>query len=81
MIEEAKGRAFNSVTPRILLLCELSRQDIQTVVASLTTRVKEKMQEDWKELVRGLESLKGTQEKFLTLSMEDTKLIKWWMEG
>ena len=32
-------------------------------------------------LVRYLEHLKVTPEEILTLSTEDTKLIKWWMKG
>ena len=47
------------------------------MVAFLTTRVKVPTYEDWKKLVRVLDHLKVMPEDFLTLSMEDTKLIKW----
>ena len=30
--------------------------------------------------MRVLEYLKGTPEEFLTLSMKDTKMIKWWVD-
>ena len=47
----------------------------------MTTRVKEKMYEDWRKLVRVLAYLKGTPVECLALSMEDTKLIKGWVDG
>ena len=39
------------------------------------------MYKDWKKLVRVLVCLKGMPEEFLALSMEETKLIKWCVDG
>ena len=53
--------------------------DIYTAVAFLTTKVKDPMKKDRKKLVRVLVYLKGIPDQFWTLSMKDTKLIKWWV--
>ena len=39
------------------------------------------MEKYWKILVRVLKFLQGTPEYYLMLSMEGTKLIKWWVDG
>ena len=51
------------------------------MLAFLTTRVKEPTYKYFKKLVRMLTYLKVTPEKCLTISVEDTKLIKWWVDG
>ena len=80
-LEEEEGRDFHRATSRILFLCKRSRTAIQTAVSFLTTRVKEPTEENWKKIVRVLAYLKGTTEECFNLSTQDTKLIKWWVDG
>ena len=47
----------------------------------MSARVKDPKEQDCKNLVRVLEYLKVTPEECLTLSIEYTKLIKWWVGG
>ena len=80
-LEETEGRAFHRATMRFLFLCKRLSPDVRPAVAFLTTRVKEPTDEDWKKLMRVLAYLKVTPEDCLTLSMKNTKLIKWWVDG
>ena len=50
-------------------------------MAFLNTRVKYPTDEYWKILMRVLAYLKRTLEECLALSTEDTKIIKWWVDG
>ena len=68
-LKETEGRAFKRATSKLLLLCKISRPDIYTAVALLTTRIKEPTNEYWKNLARVLAYLKGKPEEGLPLSM------------
>ena len=72
---------FHRAKARLLFLCKRSNPDIQIMIPFLSTRFKEEMDKNRKKLVRVLAYLKGTSEEFLTLSMKDTKLIKWQVRG
>ena len=63
-LEEVEVRAFHRATMRLLFLCKRSRPEIQTVLAFLTTRIKEPMDKDGKKLARLLAYLKVTPEDF-----------------
>eukprot|EP00957_Ditylum_brightwellii_P207069 15351344-Ditylum_brightwellii.AAC.1 len=47
-LDEQQARQFHTSTAKLLFLCKRARQDIQTAVAFLTTRVKEPDSDDWK---------------------------------
>eukprot|EP00957_Ditylum_brightwellii_P173769 13229628-Ditylum_brightwellii.AAC.1 len=51
-LAEEKGRIYHTTTAKLIFLCKRARQDIQTAVASLTTRSKEPDKDDWKKLRR-----------------------------
>ena len=56
-----------------------AHQEIQTVVAFLTTRVKKTDEGDWGKLKRILRYLKGNMKLKLTLSVCDIPVVKWWV--
>ena len=50
-------------------------------VAFLTTRVKRPDEDDWGKLKRVLKYLKGTKHLKLTLSVDDLRLLQWWVDA
>ena len=49
------------------------------MVVVLLTRVKEPNETDWKILVIMIKYLNGTNKKYLTMSADDLKVIKWYV--
>ena len=72
---------FHHVVAGLLFLCNPTRQDIQTVVAFLTTRVKKPDMNDWRKLKRVLTYLKYVKYMKLTLTIDDLLVIKWWVDA
>ena len=62
-------------------MCTRERQDIQTAVAFLTTRVKEPDEDNWGTLKRVLKYLNGTKYLKLTLSVKNLGMLKWYING
>ena len=54
ILPEEMARQFHQTTAQILFLCKRSRPDVEKLVSSLTTRVKENDVEDWGKLRHGL---------------------------
>jgi hypothetical protein len=46
----------------------------------LCTRVKDPNQADWEKLMRVMTSLNGTKEENLTLSADDLRVVKWFVD-
>ena len=80
-LEVMEGRIFHRATARLLLLQKRSSLDVHPEVELMTTRVKKTTEKDWEIMVRVSAYLKGMPEECLKLSMEDTKLIKLWVDG
>jgi hypothetical protein len=58
------------------------RQDIQTAVSFLTTRVKDPDEDNWKKLVSMLKYLNGTRYMKLTLVSDEMNfIIHWYVDG
>ena len=74
-------QAFHHMMAQLLFLCMQARRDILTVVAFLTTRAKEPDEDDWGKLKRVLRYLNGTLFMKLTLTVEDLRTIKWWVDS
>ena len=60
LLSEEMARQFHRTTAQLLFLCKRARQDIETLVSFLTTRVKDPDEDDWGKLRHGLMYLKGT---------------------
>ena len=61
-------------------MLSLSRHDIQTDVAFLTTCVKQPDEYDCSKLVRVINYLKGTRGLKLTLCVHGLYILKWWVD-
>jgi hypothetical protein len=80
-LDEEMARSFHTMTAKLLFLCKRARQDIQTAVAFLTTRVKGPDEDDWKKLRRVMVSLTGTRKLVRTLSATKLNITTWWVDG
>eukprot|EP00957_Ditylum_brightwellii_P172111 13103509-Ditylum_brightwellii.AAC.1 len=74
------AQAFHTAVARLLFVCKHARQDIQTSIAFLTTRVKAPDKHDWKKLKCLLRYLKGTIDLTLILTADNLNLAKWWVD-
>ena len=57
------------------------RPDIHQTVVVLSTMVKKCNDTDWQKLARMIKYLNGTNKKFLTLSADDLKVVKWYVDA
>ena len=78
-LPEKTAQLFHHITAKLLYLCKRTRQDIQTAVAFLCTRVKSPDTDDYKKLTRVIQYLRGTQE--LTLTIEPNEHPNWWVDS
>ena len=61
-LPEVKAQLFHHLVAKLLYLCRHKRQDIQTAVTFLCTRVKELDEDDIKKLVKVMQYSRGTRE-------------------
>jgi hypothetical protein len=80
LLDKSKKEAFHTMVAKGLFLCKRARPDIQPTIAVMTTRVMKPNESDWLKLKRLLEYLKGTAKKVLTLSIDDMRVIKWFVD-
>lgn len=83
-LSEKKAKVFHNFAARGLFATKRSRPDIHTAIAFLTTRVREPDEDDWKKLQRMMRNLQGTLDLVLTLSGDETDIVKyieWWIDG
>ncbi len=80
-LEEERALAFHHTVAQLLFMATRARQDIQTAVAFLTTRVKAPDENNWGKLKRVLKYLNGTKFLKLTLSVGDLGMLKWYLDG
>jgi hypothetical protein len=81
VLEEERALAFHHMVAQLLFMCMRARQDIQTAVAFLTTRVKSPDKDNWGQLKRVLKYLNVTKYLKLRLSMENVGMLKWYVDG
>ena len=62
-------------------MSKITRPDIHQTLAVLSTKVKEPDENDWQKLARIINFLNGTKEKYLNLSAEDLKVVKWYVDA
>lgn len=76
-----RSAIFHQFVAQLLFVSSRSRRDIQTAVAFLTTRVKSPDEHDWVKLRRVMKYLKGTRFLKLTLSAENLRVLKWYVDS
>ena len=81
VLDADSGKLFHSIFAKILFISRRARPDIQVPIGFLGTRVTCSTQEDWIKLKLVLEYLKNTIETPLTLGMNGTSLVSWWVDA
>jgi len=74
-----QGQLFHHLVAKLLYLSKLTRQDIQTAVAFLCTRVREPDTDDYKKLTKVMQYIRNT--KDITLTIEPDDEAKWWVDS
>jgi len=80
-LNEEQALAFHHTVAELLFMATRARQDIQTSVAFLTTRVKSPDEDDWGKLKRVLKYLNGTKYLKLRLTVDNLSVLKWYVDG
>jgi len=76
---EKTAQVFHHIVAKLLYLCKRTRQDIQTAMAFLCTRVKDPDSDDCKKLTCVIQYLRGTQDTTLTIEPADHP--NWWVDS
>jgi len=76
-LSEDKAQLFHHIVAKLLYLCRRTRQDIQTAIVFLCTRVKNPDEDDYKKLTRVIQYLRATRD--ITLSTEPSNSPRWWV--
>jgi hypothetical protein len=72
---------FHSFVMKCMFLSKRGRPDIQIGVSFLSTRVKRPTECDWNKLSKILKFLNHSKDDVITLSMDDTETIKWYVDA
>jgi len=78
-LEEDKAQLFHHLVEKLLYLSQRSRQDIQTAVVFLCTRVQSPDVDDYKKLARVMKYIRGTRDIKLTIDAGEGP--KWWVDS
>jgi hypothetical protein len=83
VLEEEQVLAFHHTVAQLLFMATRARQDIQTTVAFLTTRVKKPDEDNWGVFKRVLKYLneKNYLKLKLKLSIDNLGMLKWYANG
>jgi hypothetical protein len=81
LLGEEQALAFHYTVAQLLFMATRARQDIQTAVAFLTTRVKNPDKDNWGKLKQVLKYLNGAKFLKLTLTVENLGMLKWYVDG
>ena len=80
-LDKKRAEAFHTTAAQALFMGKRVRPDIQQAILVLCTRVKEPNESDWQKLIRLMKYLNGTRKKYLTLSADDLRVIKWYVDA
>jgi hypothetical protein len=72
---------FHCNVAKLLFVSQRSRPDIQTAVAFLSTRVKAPDRDDYKNLRRVMQYLRGSLDLTRTMEADGTGIARWWIDA
>ena len=81
LLDKDRAEQFHATVAKGLFLCKHARPDIHPTISILCTRVKSPNESDWKKLIRLLSYLNGTRNMVLTLSADNLRVIKWYVDA
>ena len=71
--------SFHTMVAKGLFVGKRARQEIQTTIAFLCTRVQRPTKEDWNKLSKVMKFLNATQDDCLVLEYNGKKTIEWYV--
>jgi hypothetical protein len=80
-LDTKRSEIFHTFVAKGLFLCKRARPDIQQAILVLCTRVKDPNQADWEKLMRVMKYLNGTRNEYLTLSADDLRVVKCYVDA
>jgi hypothetical protein len=80
-LDTKRAEIFHTFVAKGLFLCKRARPHIQQAILVLCTRVRDPNQADWEKLMRLMKYLNGTKEENLTLSADDLRVVKWYVDA
>ena len=81
LLDKTRAQAFHHEVAQLLFTGIRCRKDTQTVIAFLTTRVRNLDEDDWKKLRRLIGYLKITIKLPLILRADGVNVLKWWVNA
>ena len=81
LVDDSITKVFHTFVAKALFATKISRPDIHTAVAFLTTRVRGPNEDNWRKLLRLMQYLINTTDMPLTLRADGTNIVKWWVDG
>ena len=81
ILDQKRHEIFHSYVAKCLFLSKRARLDIAPTVAILASRVQEPKQGDWNRLVRLMRYIHSTKGWHLSLSAEDLRVMKWFIDA
>jgi len=73
--------SFHTMVAKGLFVGKRARQEIQTTIAFLCTRVQSPTKEDWNKLSKMMKFLKATQDDCLVLEYNGNKTVEWYVDA
>jgi hypothetical protein len=80
-LDMKKSEIFHTFMAKGIFLCKRARPDIQQAISVLCTRVNYPNQADWEKVMRAMKYLNGTRDEYLTLSANDLRVVKWYVDA
>lgn len=81
LLDKKKRECFHSFVAKGLFLSKRARLDVHQTIAVLSSRVREPKESDWKALVRFMRYLHCTKFWHKTLSADNLRVMKWWIDA
>jgi hypothetical protein len=80
-LDTKRSEIFHTFVAKGLFLCKRAIPNIQQANSVLCTIVKDPNQADWEKLMRVMKYLNGTRNEYLTLSANDLRVVKWYVDA
>ena len=81
LIPESDRKIFHKIVSKLLFISNRARPDIVVPISFLTSRVTKATTDDWKKLQRVLCYLQNTITMKLTISIDNTSVVKTWVDA
>jgi hypothetical protein len=80
-LDTKRSEIFHTFVAKGLFLCKRATPNIQQGISVLCMRVKDPNQADWEKLMRVMKYLNRTRTEYLTLSADDLRVVKWYVDA